>query len=63
MFIHRRRAGDASGRSCDTESSHEEAESLWHEAVAMYRVHECAFLRTYELGSVQQESVTLADLR
>ena len=44
-------------------ASHEEAESLWHEAVEMYRVHECAFLRTYELGSVQQESVTLADLR
>ena len=65
MVIHRRRAGDACGPSCDADCPHEVAESLWHEALETYgeRAHECAFLRTYGLGSVQHESVNLARLR
>jgi hypothetical protein len=62
MVIHRRRAGDAPGFSCDTDCPHENAESLWREALETYgeRAHECAFLRTYGLGSVQHENVSLA---
>jgi hypothetical protein len=65
MVRHRRRAGHASAPSCDADCPHEEAESLWHEAFEIYgeRAHEFAFLRTYGLGSVQHESVSLADLR
>lgn len=65
MVIHRRRAADAAGPSCDDECPHEEAESLWHEALETYgeRAHECAFLRTYGLELVQNESVRPADLR
>jgi hypothetical protein len=49
MVIHRRRAGDAAGPSCDVDCPHEQAESLWLEAVDVYgeRAHEFAFLRRF----------------
>ena len=51
--------------SCEADCPHEEAESLWREALEMYgeRAHEFAFLRTYGLGSVPHDSVSLAELR
>ena len=60
MVIHRRRAEDAPGLLCDADCPHEEAESLWREALETYgeRAHEFAFLRTYGLGSVQHENVS-----
>src|SRR3954447_25860551 len=49
MVVHRRRAGDVLGPSCDADCPHEEAESLWREALEIYgeRAHEFAFLRRY----------------
>jgi len=49
MVMHRRRAGDEAGPSCDVECPHEQAESLWLEALEVYgeRAREFAFLRTF----------------
>lgn len=49
MVVHRRRAGDSTGPSCDVDCPHEQAESLWQEAVDTYgeRAHKFVFLRTY----------------
>jgi hypothetical protein len=65
MVIHRRRAGDAPGPSCDADCPHEEAESLWEEALDVYGelAHEFGFLRTYGLGSARHERVSLTELR
>ena len=48
MVIHRRRARDMGGPACDVDCPHEQAESLWQEAVVTYgdRAHEFVFLRT-----------------
>lgn len=48
MVIHRRRAGETAGPWCDVDCPHEQAESLWLEAVDAYgeRAHEFAFLRS-----------------
>jgi hypothetical protein len=47
MVMHRRRAGDVAGPSCDADCPHEEAEFLWRQALETYgdRAHEFAFLR------------------
>ncbi len=57
MVIHRRRAGDATGPPCDVGCAHEQAESLWREALEVYgeRAHELGFLRTFGAASGQQE--------
>jgi hypothetical protein len=49
MVIHRRRIGDAAGPWCDGECPHEQAVSLWLEAMDVYgeRAHELAFLRSF----------------
>ena len=49
MVMHRRRAGDEAGPSCDVDCPHEQAESLWLEALEVYgeRAREFAFLRTF----------------
>ena len=48
MVMHRRRAGEAAGPACDRDCPHDQAESLWLEAVHVYgdRAHEFAFLRS-----------------
>jgi len=64
MVIHRRRAGDVPRPSCDVDCPHEEAESLWREALETYgeRAHEFAFLRTYGMAAGRHEG-SLAELR
>jgi hypothetical protein len=49
MVLHRRRAGDSIGPSCDDDCPHDQAGTLWHEALDVYgeRAHEFAFLRTF----------------
>ena len=49
MVVHRRRTGERVGPSCDLDCPHEQAVSLWMEAVDMYgeRAHELAFLRRF----------------
>jgi hypothetical protein len=49
MVMHRRRAGDEAGPWCDVDCPHEQAESLWLEALEVYgeRALEFAFLRTF----------------
>ena len=65
MVIHRRRAGETAGPSCDVDCPHEQAESLWREAVDVYgeRAHEFTFLRSLASVSNQQLSVGLSELR
>jgi len=64
MVIHRRRGGDVAGPSCDADCPHEEAESLWREALETdgERAHEFAFLRTYGMAAEHHED-SLAELR
>ena len=57
MVIHRRRAGEVTGASCDVDCPHEEAGSLWQEALETYgeRAHEFAFLRTHGMAAGRHE--------
>jgi len=65
MVMHRRRAGNEAGPSCDVDCPHEQAESLWLEAVEVYgeRAREFAFLRTFGGVSSQQQNVGPSELR
>jgi hypothetical protein len=68
MVMHRRRAQraeDAASLSCDVDCPHEQAESLWLEAVDAYgeRAHEFAFLRSFGATSSLRENVGLMELR
>jgi hypothetical protein len=58
MVMHRRRAGDVPGSSCHADCPHEEAESLWREAVETYgeRAHELAFLRAFGMAAGRPDS-------
>lgn len=49
MVVHRRRAGDHADSSCDGDCPHEQAESLWGEALEVYgeRAQAFAFLRSF----------------
>jgi hypothetical protein len=62
MVMHRRRMGDAAGPSCGIDCPHEQAASLWLEAVDVYgeRARALAFLRTFGIASGQQENAVLA---
>ena len=62
MVVHRRRTGDEAGPSCDVECPHEQAESLWLEALAVYgeRAQEFAFLRSF--GGVPQANPALSEV-
>ena len=64
MVIHRRRAGDAASPSCDVDCPHEQAESLWLEAVDVYgeRAREFAFLRSFGRAMAPQENVGFAEV-
>jgi len=65
MVIHRRRAGEAATPSCDPDCPHEQAESLWLEAVDVYgeRAHEFAFLRSLGSASRLPRNTRLAEVR
>ena len=65
MVMHRRRAGDEAGPSCDVDCPHEQAESLWLEALEVYgeRAREFAFLRTFGGVSSQQQNAGPSELR
>jgi hypothetical protein len=64
MVMHRR-AGNEAGPSCDVDCPHEQAESLWLEALEVYgeRAREFAFLRTFGGVSSQQQNVGPSELR
>jgi hypothetical protein len=64
MVMHRRRAGNAAGPSCASDCPHEQAESLWREAVDVYgeQAHEFAFLRSFGSLMGQHERVGLAEV-
>lgn len=65
MVRHRRRAGEAAGPACDVDCPHDQAESLWLEAVDVYgeRAHELAFLRTLGRVSNRPQDAGLSELR
>ena len=65
MVMHRRRAGDEPGPSCDVDCPHERAESLWLEALEVYgeRAREFGFLRTCGGISSHQQNVGPSALR
>jgi hypothetical protein len=65
MVMHRRRAGDDAGPSCDLDCPHEQAESLWLEAVEVYgdRAREFAFLFSFGGASSRQQNVRPSELR
>ena len=65
MVMHRRRAGDEAGPSCDVDCPHEQAESLWLEALEVFgeRAREFAFLRTLGGVSSHQQSGAPPELR
>ena len=65
MVMHRRRAGDEAGPSCEVDCPHEQAESLWLETIEVYgeRAREFAFLRTFGGVSSRQQDVGPSVLR
>ena len=65
MVMHRRRAGDEAGPSCDVDCPHEQAESLWLEVLEVHseRAREFAFLRTFAGISSHQQNVGPSELR
>ena len=65
MVMHRRRAGDEAGPSCDVDCPHEQAGSLWLEALDVYgeRAQEFAFLRNFGGVSRHQPSVNSSEVR
>jgi len=65
MVMHRRRVGDEAGPSCDVDCPHEQAESLWLEALEVYgeTAREFGFLRTFGGISSHQQSVGPSELR
>ena len=65
MVMHRRRAGDEAGPSCEVDCPHEQAESLWLETIQVYgeRAREFAFLRTFGGVSSHQQDVGPSVLR
>ena len=65
MVMHRRRAGDEAGPSCDVDCPHEQAESLWLEALEVYgdRAGDFALLRTFGGVSSHQQNAGPSELR
>ena len=65
MVMHRRRAGEAAGPACDVDCPHDQAESLWLEAVDVYgeRAHAFAFLRSLGMVSNRLGKAGLSELR
>jgi len=65
MVIHRRHTGDEASPSCEVDCPHEQAESLWLDAVDAYgeRAQEFAFLRTFGGGSGHQHHLDRHEVR
>ena len=65
MVMHRRRAGDDIDPPCDVDCPHEQAESLWLEALEVYgeRAREFAFLRSFGGASMHRPHGGAAELR
>lgn len=65
MVVHRRRAGDKAGPLCDGDCPHEQAESLWLEALELYgaRAQALAFLRSFGGVSSPQQKARRSELR
>jgi hypothetical protein len=65
MVMHRRHGGPEPGRSCDVECPHQQAESLWLEALEVYgdRARQFAFLRRFGGASNHQQHVGTSELR
>jgi hypothetical protein len=65
MVMHRRSAGDEAGSACDVDCPHEQAESLWLEALEVYgeRAREFAFLHTVGGVSSHPQNMGLPELR
>ena len=65
MVMHRRRTGDAASQPCDVDCPHDQAESLWLEALNAYgdRAHELTFLRSFGGYSSHQQNVAVSELR
>jgi len=64
MVMHRRRAGEAAGLACEVDCPHDQAESLWLEAVDVYgdRAHDFAFLRSHGRVSNRPERAGLCEM-
>ena len=64
MVMHRRRAGDEAGSACDVDCPHQQAESLWLEALGVYgeRARELAFLQTFGGEPSHCQEVGASDL-
>jgi len=56
MVVHQRRAGSVRGPLCEDDCPHEEAATLWSEALDVYqeRAHELRFLRTHGMASYRE---------
>jgi hypothetical protein len=65
MVMHRRRAGDEAGASCDVDCPHEQAGSLWLEALEVYgeRARAFAFLCSFGGASSPERIVGPSELR
>jgi hypothetical protein len=65
MVMHRRRSGDDGDAACDVDCPHEQAESLWLEALEVYgeRAREFAFLCSFGGGSSHQHNAGPSELR
>jgi hypothetical protein len=65
MVMHRRRAGDEAGPSCDVDCPHQQAESLWPEALEVFgeRARAFAFLRTFGGVSSRPQNASPSELR
>lgn len=65
MVVHQRRAGSIRGPLCDDDCPHDEAETLWSEALDVYgkRAHELRFLRSHGVGSFHEASHRVVEAR
>lgn len=65
MVMHRRLAGEVAGPACDVDCPHDQAESLWLEAIDVYgeRAHEFAFLRSLATVSPRLANAGRFELR
>ena len=65
MVMHRRRAGDRRSRACGQDCPHDEAMTLWQEAVAVFgeRAEELMFLRSHGGASRREATSAVTGIR
>lgn len=65
MVIHRRRAGHRRGPTCGHDCPHEQAVTLWHEAVDVFgeRAQQFGFLRSHGGRSRRPMTPRVSELR